>query len=121
MAQQILPILSQSRGGAAALEDAADLLSEVIEAVQDAGEKGHVTIKIEVAPDKTAEIMVSLQAKLSYSIPRRPYAKGLYFVNPQTRQLSREDPRQIEMELERKAKLEEAGATAINQVGRGVF
>lgn len=33
--------------------------------------------------------------------------------------LTREDPRQIELELQRKAELEEAGAVALERVGRG--
>jgi len=57
--------------------------------------------------------------------PKRPYAKGLFFVD-QHGGVHREDPRQIELELTRKADIEKAGAIAfeqsqrdIDKVGRG--
>lgn len=118
MAQSILQLLSQSRGGVA-YSDADEFLVDVVKAVRATGKKGHVNIKIEVEPDKTTELMVAFQPEVTAKIPKRPYAKSFLFVNEQTGELSREDPRQLEMELERKAKLAEQGATAINQVGRG--
>lgn len=117
MAQSILHLLSQIRGGAA-LVKANDRLSELVAAVKSTGQPGEITLTITVKPDKTDETIVKLVPKIKAKIPERAFAEGLFFVSDNG-ELSREDPRQIELDLERKTKLEEAGATALNQVGRG--
>lgn len=119
MAQSVLHLLSQIRGGAA-LARAGDRLSELVAAVKATGQPGEVTLTVIVKPDKTDETIVKLVPKVKAKIPERAFAEGIFFVSDNN-ELSREDPRQAELDLERRTKLEEAGATALNQVGRGVF
>lgn len=117
MAQSLTDVLSQIRGGAA-LHEAGQALQEVVQAVRDTGKAGKLTFSITVEPDKTDETVVTLQPDLTVKLPKRPKAKGIFFMDRHGG-LHREDPRQVEMELERKAKIEEQGVTALTQVGRG--
>lgn len=118
MAQSIIHTLSQIRGGAA-LADADRLCADVVKAVKETGKKGSVTLTIIIEPDKTDNTVVTLQPDVTVKTPRRAYAKGIFFVDDRTGELSREDPRQIEMDLKRKAELAEQNAVAITKVGRG--
>lgn len=117
MAQNLMEILTQIRGGQA-VEEAGRDLQELVQAVRETGKPGKLTFSITVEPDKTDESVVTLQPDVTLKIPKRAKAKGIFYMDSHGR-LTREDPRQIELELERKAKLEEAGAVAIGQVGRG--
>jgi len=117
MAQNLMDILQQIRGGTA-LHEAGVALQELVQSVRDTGKPGKLTFSIMVEPDKVDETVVTLQPDISVKLPRRPKAKGIFFVDGHGR-LTRDDPRQIELELERKAKLEEQGATALDRVGRG--
>lgn len=118
MAQSILHVLSQIRGGAA-LTDAGAELADLVQAVKATGKKGSITLKIEVEPDKTDDTVVTFQPDVTVKKPKRPYAKGIFYINDKTGEVTREDPRQIELALEKEAELKEAGATALHQVGRG--
>lgn len=118
MAQSILHLLSQIRGGAA-LEDANRMLSELAQACRETGKKGKLTLTIEVTPDKTDTTILELQPDVAAKMPKRPYTKGLVFYDDATGTLTREDPRQLALELERKEKLADQGAAALSQVGRG--
>lgn len=118
MAQSLVDILGQIRGGAA-LNDASRELAELIRAVKEVGKKGKLTLTIEVEPDKTDATVVTFQPEVTVKTPKRAYAKGIFYIDERTGSVSREDPRQMEMELERQSKLAEAGATALSQVGRG--
>ena len=124
MAQNLISILQGIRGGAA-LTDASKELAEVVRAVKECGKKGSITLKIDIEPDKADETVVTFQPDVTIKKPKRPYAKGLFFVD-QHGGVHREDPRQIELELTRKADIEKAGAIAfeqsqrdIDKVGRG--
>lgn len=117
MAQNLSDILSQIRGGAA-LHEAGASLQECVQATRDTGKPSKLTFTITVEPDKTDETVVTLQPDITVKLPKKPKAKGIFYVDGHGR-LTREDPRQIELELERKEKLAEAGATALTQVGRG--
>lgn len=113
----ILDVLSQIRGGAA-LIDANKELREVVMAVKSTGKKGSITLKIDIEPDKTDDTVVTFQPDVTKKVPKKAYAKGLFYVSDNG-DVSREDPRQQELELERQEKLAEQGATALKQVGRG--
>lgn len=117
MSQSILDVLSQIRGGAA-LIDANKELRAVVQAVKATGKKGKITLSIDIEPDKTDETVVTFQPDITIKVPKKPYAKGLFYVAPNG-DVSREDPRQIELELERKEKLASEGVTALAAVGRG--
>lgn len=115
--QAFLDVLSQIRGGAA-LSDAAKDLQELVQAVRETGKPGKLTFSITVEPDKADEGVVTLQPDVTLKLPKRPRAKGIFYMD-QHGNLTREDPRQLEMELQRKAGLEAQGAIALERVGRG--
>lgn len=113
----IIDVLSQIRGGAA-LTDANKELRAVVMAVKSTGKKGSITLKIDIEPDKTDETVVTFQPDVTIKVPRKPYAKGLFYVS-ENGDVSREDPRQTELDLERAEKLADQGVTALAKVGRG--
>ena len=115
--QSFIDVLSQIRGGSA-LNDAAKDLQELVQAVRESGKPGKLTFSITVEPDKTDETVVTLQPDVTLKLPKKARAKGIFYMDMHGR-LTREDPRQIELELERKANLEAQGATALDRVGRG--
>jgi hypothetical protein len=117
MAQNLADILSQIRGGTA-LHEAGIALQECVQATRDTGKASKLTFTITIEPDKGDETAVTLQPDITVKLPKKQRAKGIFFVDGQGR-LYREDPRQTELELERKEKLAEQGATALTQVGRG--
>lgn len=115
--QSFLDVLQQIRGGAA-LTDAAKDLQELVQAVRDTGKKGKLTFCITVEPDKADETVVTLEPEIVLKLPKKPRAKGIFFMDRHGT-LTREDPRQLELEMERKAGLEASGAVALERVGRG--
>lgn len=117
MAQNLADILGQIRGGAA-LAEAGTALQECVQATRDTGKASKLTFTITVEPDKTDETVVTLQPDLTVKLPKRPRAKGIFFVDAHGR-LSREDPRQTELDLERAEALKEQGIAALERVGRG--
>jgi hypothetical protein len=115
--QSFLDVLSQIRGGAA-LADAAKDLQELVQAVRDTGKKGKLSFSIEVEPDKAGEGVVWLLPDVVLKLPKKPRAKGIFYMDKHGN-LTREDPRQLELEMKREAELAEQGAVALNKVGRG--
>ena len=115
--QSFIDILSQIRGGAA-LSDAARDLQELVQAVRDTGKSGKLSFSITVEPDKADEGVVTLLPDITLKLPKKARAKGIFYMD-KNGNLTREDPRQIEMKLERQAELEAQGAVAIDRVGRG--
>jgi hypothetical protein len=118
MARPVFDVLSQIRGGAA-INDAAKDLNECVRAVLETGKPGSITIKLTVEPDKTDNTVVTIQPDVTLKLPKKARAKGIFYVDSRTGDLSREDPRQLEMQMEREATLREQGATALSAVGRG--
>lgn len=125
MSQTITEVLGLIRGGAA-LNDAGSKLAEVVLAVKATGKKGSITLKIEIEPDKQDDTVVTFQPSVDVKIPRKPYAKGIFYVDERNGNVSREDPKQIEMELEKQQEKEAqrereraSGITHLAQVGRG--
>lgn len=117
MAQNLADILGQIRGGSA-LAEAGAALQECVQATRDTGKPSKLTFTIKIEPDKTDETVVTLQPDIDVKLPKRPKAKGIFYMDAQGR-LTREDPRQAQMEFERQEELKAQGATALNQVGRG--
>ena len=118
MGQSILHLLSQIRGGAA-LEYAGEELSLVAEACRQTGLKGSVTITIEITPDKGDPTILELRPSIKSKLPQRPFGRGIMFYDDASGELTREDPRQLEMKLEREEKLAAQGATSLSTLGRG--
>lgn len=118
MARPINDVLSQIRGGAA-INDAAKDLNELVRAVKDTGKAGKLTITLLVEPDKADNTVVTIQPDVTLKLPKKARAKGIFYVDDKTGDLTREDPRQLDMLKERQANLEQQGATALTQIGRG--
>lgn len=118
MARALVDVISQSRG-AAVLTDAARLLNELSRAVKETGKSGTLTLRLTIKPDKTDNTVVSVDPEVSAKTPKRPYPSSVFYVNDQTGDLTREDPRQLELLKEKAAERAEQGVTSLNQVGRG--
>lgn len=99
MAQNLLEVLGQIRGGAA-LHDAGKDLEELVAKVLETGKSGTITLKITVEPDKSDDRIVTMQPDVSVKLPKKPRAKGIFFRRPDG-SLTKEDPQQIEMQMER--------------------
>lgn len=119
MARPIFDVLSQVKGGNAALFDMGRLINEVTRSVKETGKSGTITLKLTIEPDKTDNTVVSIQPDVTHKLPKRPYAKGIFYIDDKTGDLTREDPRQLELLKEREATLKEQGATTLTTVGRG--
>lgn len=119
MARPIFDVLSQSRG-AAVVSDASKLLNELSKTVKETGKSGTITIKLTVKPDKTDNTVVMIDPEVTMKAPKRPYPTSVFFVNDKTGDLTREDPRQLELLKEREAERAEQGVASLSQVGRGV-
>jgi hypothetical protein len=79
--------------------DASEQLHDLVDAVQEHGKKGTLTIRIEVAPiarDDTSVLVV--KGSVESRAPKSPPSSA-YFVDG-TGNLSRRDPRQTELPLE---------------------
>jgi hypothetical protein len=118
MARPIFDVLSQIRGGAA-IHDAAKELNDLVRAVKDTGKSGTLTIKLTVEPDKTDDTVVTIQPDVTLKLPKKARAKGIFYVDPKTYDITREDPRQLELLKEREAERAEQGVASLSQVGRG--
>lgn len=122
MSQSITDVLSQIRGGAA-LKEAGAELADVVRAVKATGKKGSITLKIDIEPDKTDDTVVTFQPDLTIKKPKKPFAKGIFYFDEKTGNVSREDPRQLEMQMEREAELREREErfheAGIATIGRG--
>lgn len=118
MARPIFDVLSQIRGGAA-IQDAAKDLNELSRAVRETGKAGSLTIKLTVEPDKTDNTVVTIQPDVTLKLPKKPRGKGIFYVDDKTGELTRDDPRQLELLKEREAERAEAGVASISQIGRG--
>lgn len=118
MARPIFDVLSQIRGGAA-IHDAAKELNELVRAVKETGKPGSLTIKMTVEPDKTDNTVVTIQPDTTLKLPKKPRAKGIFYVDEKTGDLTREDPRQLDMLKQKEAERAEQGVASLSQVGRG--
>jgi len=125
MGQNITEVMMQIRGGAA-LDDAGKRLAEVVLAVKATGKKGSITLKIDIEPDKQDDTVVTFQPSLEVKVPRKPYAKGIFYVDERNGNVSREDPKQLELLAEQNAEKEAErerqraeGIVRLDQVGRG--
>ena len=120
MAQSITDVMSRIRGGAA-LHDAGKKLQELVAAVRATNKPGEITFTIKVAPDKTDDRVVTMKPVVKAKIPEKGWSEGIFFLTPDGR-LTKEDPAQLEMQMEREAKgIATIGASEerLAQVGRG--
>lgn len=120
MGQSLADVLGQIRGGFA-MHEAGKKLAELVQAVNATKKPGEITLTIKVAPDKVDDRVVTMKPSIKTKIPEKGFNEGIFFIGADGR-LSKEDPAQLAMELERKqqgvASLERSEA-ALNQLGRG--
>jgi len=76
------------------LEELADVQQEVVDAVMETGKKGQITITLNYNPEGQGQVTIATDLKKK--IPALPRGKSLFFVTPD-RNLSRQDPRQMEI------------------------
>lgn len=82
--------------------DAGRELHELTEAIKDTGKKGVLTIKLEVTPSglrKGVVNQVEIRPDISISKPKPDQGKSIFFIT-EDHKLTREDPDQMEMDLE---------------------
>lgn len=120
MAQSLIDVMSQVRGGFA-LHKAGERLQEVLEAVRDTHQAGELTLTLKIKPDKNDERVVTIQPIIKTKVPEKGFTEGIFFVDDDGN-VTREDPKQIKMQLDR----EKQGVTTMQQaeknlehVGRG--
>lgn len=118
MARALADVIQQSRG-AAVLTDAARLLNELSKAVKESGKPGTLTLKLTIKPDKTDNTVVIVDPEVSVKTPKRPYPSSVFFVDDKTGDLTREDPRQLELLREKEEERAAQGVASLSQVGRG--
>lgn len=87
--------------------EAGDKLRDVIDAVKTTGKPGHLTIKIGVAWDRKAD-MLRVSNTLTQKVPQRDRAESMFFVTDSGIP-TRQDPRQLALELENKRRMDAAG------------
>ena len=72
-------------------------LSKVIEAMNDTGGDGKITIELPFKMNKAGQIECT--PKLTAKVPQRPMGTGIYFADDEGR-LTRRDPNQLDIEDE---------------------
>lgn len=118
MARPIFDVMSQIKGGAA-IHDAAKDLNELVRAVKATGKAGSLTIKLTVEPDKADDTVCTIQPDVTLKLPKKARAKGIFYIDDKG-DLTREDPRQLELLKERAAERAEQGVASLSQIGRGI-
>lgn len=91
----ITDVLSQVRKGKA-VEQATDMLAEVVRAVDATDKKGTLTLTITVAPEKGGGSQKTLTVDIKSKIPRGDVPSAIFFSDPDG-DLHRTDPDQGEM------------------------
>lgn len=76
------------------LEELADVQKEVVDAVMETNKAGEITIKLSYKPEGQGQLTDA--ADIKHKAPKLPRGKSLFFVTPE-RNLTRQDPRQIEI------------------------
>lgn len=58
-----------------------DQLALVLAGVRDTGQKGSITLTLEISPERGEEGFVDVQPKVSTKVPQPPLSKGLFYVD----------------------------------------
>ena len=98
MAKPITDIMRAHRKGAA-VDLATELFGEVVRAVDETGNKGSVTIKIEISPGEGGGSEKKVSFKVSCKKPIRDIPDAVFF-SDQSGDLHRADPAQTELQFE---------------------
>ena len=93
------------------LDELADAQQQVVDAVMETGKKGQITITLNYNPEGQGQITIA--SDLKKKVPQLPRGKSLFFVTPE-RNLTRQDPRQIEITGLRKVEDTNTEARSVN-------
>lgn len=77
------------------LEELAEVQNQVVDAVMETNKAGEITIKLSYKPEGAGQLTIA--ADIKHKTPKLPRGKSLFFVTPD-RNLTRQDPRQAELE-----------------------
>lgn len=80
-------------------EELSNAVADLLQAVQDTGKQGHITLKLTVKPESINAGQISIKPDITLKAPQIPRDKSLMFLTPENN-LQREDPRQTTMKFE---------------------
>lgn len=80
-------------------QELSDDIAQLLQAVQDTGKQGTLTLKITVKPESLSAGQVSIKPDVTLKAPQLPRDKSLMFMTPDMN-LQRDDPRQHSMKFE---------------------
>lgn len=89
--------LADIRGGLM-VEELADAMAEVVNAVIATGKKGTVTLKLDINPASKGDAVVTVADDIKKSVPHEKRTGTLMFATP-SGSLQRQDPRQGDLPL----------------------
>lgn len=81
----------------AAHAEASRVLHDLVNAVRDTGKAGNVVIKVEVKPLRGSDSQLVVTAQVASKLPRSEPAASVFFADD-SGNLTRHDPRQLEMD-----------------------
>lgn len=79
------------------VEAASEELAEVVKAVMITGKPGSVTVTVEIRPQGKGDNALIVSAKVNAKEPQEDLPAGIFFADPGTGDLLREDPTQQRM------------------------
>ena len=79
-------------------EELSDAVAELLQAVQDTGKQGYLTLKLTVKPESITAGQISIKPDITLKAPQLPRDKALMFLTPENN-LQREDPRQTNIKF----------------------
>lgn len=122
-ARTITALMELNERRCGTIKKATDLMHDLMKAVRETGKSGSVTIKLSIATDKNDELALTMDGKVTASIPEPEAKKALVYHDPENRAFTKTDPRQLELlaeqEAERQERLAELQERGIAQIGRG--
>jgi hypothetical protein len=83
--------------GGTAHAEASRALNDVVSAVRDLGQKGSITIAVEIAPLKGTRHQVVVSMRVTSKPPKTEPTAGMFFVDDDAN-LTRNDPRQLTLD-----------------------
>lgn len=106
------------------IEEATQLLHQVMTRVRQTGKKGTLTLKFEIAADKNDENALTVSCTPTANIPTPDRKKAVVFHDLDNLSFTKTDPRQLELlaeqEAEKQEREKELAERGIAQIGRGV-
>jgi hypothetical protein len=105
------------------IEEATNLLHNLMKMVRKTGKKGTLTLKFEVAVDKNDELALTINCTPTASIPTPDRKKAVIYHDEDTLSFTKTDPRQLELlaeqEAEKREREQELHERGVAQIGRG--